>query len=920
MESKQFIVFLKNKTSLLFEYKSDVTSAVCIGDKYQITFRNGKTYKYGIDKVQYLPLLSTQANVRIYQKGILNTKYDTVHYYGDYFIFTKDKDSSNPIKNDTNIEICPSVQNSEHIKPIIDYFKDIITQSIETSFDVPINDKGNDSPQHISSNILQHAFNSIDILDSRSALTKYLNGYNPTIEIDKKKLIYPFGCNQSQKLAVQTSLNNSMTIIEGPPGTGKTQTILNIIANLIIEGKTIGIVSNNNSAIFNIQDKLQNYGYDFIMATLGNKENKSSFFNAIDKQTVNGNLKSSKNQLEKANKNIRELDSVITTCFKYRNELAILRSRLSEVTIEFSHVRNEQPLDCSVKEQLDKKFYRKWNCDQTLKIKNLLSTTDFSSKLSFYNKLRLVLQFGFIDLKNFHQYRTFLPIYINHKFYELYIVKLEQNILAIENWLTSNNETENLNSFIDSSKIIFNNFLSNKYNHLDQIAFTSNNYLKHFNDFIERYPIILSSTLSLHTSIPKGYLLDYLIIDEASQVDIIKSAVCFSCCRNVIIVGDSMQLTHIVDNKSKQIVEGLQKQYAILPAYDYINYNILNSLKSLFKSKIQSILLKEHYRCHPTIIGFCNKKYYNDELIVMTHNKNHPFRIIETNISGEWENSNQRQIDETNLYIQKNYSDFGKIGIVSPYRDHVTLLQKQLKCGVEADTIHKFQGREKEVIIFNTVKNKIIPFIDNPNLINVAVSRAIKEFIIVKPATMDLPHGTNIGDLIRYICYTTDPKETIIKGEICSVFDLLYKEYNKKYSSFISSNKHIQGSPAEKIIHHLLKNKILVNKNFEVIDMVREYRLKDLVSNINLFDEEETKFIMRDSKLDFLLFNKIDKSPVLAIEVDGVSFHENLIQKERDKKKDKILKTIGLSIIRLSTNSHSEEKRIIEKLKIAMGI
>src|SRR5690606_19122865 len=121
--------------------------------------------------------------------------------------------------------------------------------------------------------------------------------------------------------------------------------------------------------------------------------------------------------------------------------------------------------------------------------------------------------------------------------------------------------------------------------------------------------------------------------------------------------------------------------------------------------------------------------------------------------------------------------EYKKVGVVAPYRNHATQLKAQLPSGVEADTIHKFQGREKDVIIFNTVKNEIEPFIDNPNLINVAVSRAVKEFIIVKPAAMKLPHGTNIGDMIRYICYTTDPNETIIQGSICSVFDLLYKEY-----------------------------------------------------------------------------------------------------------------------------------------------
>lgn len=249
------------------------------------------------------------------------------------------------------------------------------------------------------------------------------------------------------------------------------------------------------------------------------------------------------------------------------------------------------------------------------------------------------------------------------------------------------------------------------------------------------------------------------------------------------------------------------------------------------------------------------------------------------------------------------------------------MLQKQLPQGAEADTIHKFQGREKEVIIFNTVRNKIEPFIDNPNLINVAVSRAVKEFVVVKPASMELPHGTNIGDMIRYICYITDPKETIVKGSISSVFDLLYKEYNKIFASFLSSNKHLNGSAAELIIHKLLREKILSgNAQFSSIDMVREYRLRDLVRNIEPFSGDEIQFIRNNSRIDFLLYNMIDKTPVLAIEVDGVSFHDNELQQERDNKKNHILEIIGLPLLRLSTDGHNEEARIIESLNVAMGL
>lgn len=915
-----FIIYLKNRISQNLEYKRDVSTVVRTDNGYRITFNNGKSYNYGADKVKYYPFISTLKDVRIYEKGKLNKIYDTVDDYGPYLIFRDGDNCSYPIQKNADIEICNIKKDIGQAESIIDYFKEILKKSGGVSFDIPAEEPENKNPNQISSEILLKALDGIDLLESRSALSNYMDGTNPTVSTSEAPLIFPFGCNESQKLAVETTLRYSISIVEGPPGTGKTQTILNIIANLIVQNKTVAIVSNNNSAVFNVREKLEKYGYGMVVASLGNNENKTSFFDNIEEQRINQDFKISEERLKKAKNEIQELDSILTKCFQYRNKLATLKTELSDVKVEYSHIQAEQPLNQGIKSVLDKKFHRKWNFSKVLKLKDLLSFIDLKNKFSFINKLRFILQYGLLDLNSISLYSEELPVYVNHKFYELYMAKIEHEILDVEDWLASNNEEANLKRFIRISKEVFNGELFKKYNRLDNAEFNAKDYRKQFDDFAKRYPVILSSTLSLHTSIPNGHLFDYLIIDESSQVDIIKSAVCFSCSRNVIVVGDSMQLTHIVDKQSQEAAEQSHIEYNISPAYDYVKQNILNSLKNLYGNNVKSVLLKEHYRCHPTIIGFCNKKYYNNNLVVMTDGSNHPFRIIETSISGGRDNYNQRQIDETDIYIRENYSaDYTKVGVIAPYRKHADVLQKQLPDGAEADTIHKFQGREKDVIIFNTVRSKIGEFIDNPNLINVAVSRAVNEFIVVKPESMELTHGTNIGDLIRYICYNTNPDETVVKGSICSVFDLLYKEYNKVFLSFLSSNKNVKGSAAEIIIYKLLSDNILLNNvQFSSIDMVREYRLRDLVRDSQSFTEDEIQFINKNSRLDFLLYNKIDKTPVLAIEVDGVSFHDNELQQERDNKKNHILEIIGLPLLRLSTDGHNEETRIIESLNAAM--
>lgn len=918
----RFIVYLKNKTSLEFEYKRDVSSVVRNDNGYNITFNGGRSYNYGADKVKCYPYTSTREDVRIYENGKLNTRYSIVDYYGSYLIFRNAKSSSNPVENSDNIEICDVKQSVEQAGSIIEYFKDVLTSSGEISFEIPSDESENKNVSQISSEILLKALGKIDISETRSALSNYLSGANPSPSQSKETLIYPFGCNESQKLAVETAFANGITIVEGPPGTGKTQTILNIIANLIVQNKTVAIVSNNNSVVFNVREKLQKYGYGMVVASLGNKENIQSFFDNLKTQEVDPAFELPQERLIEAKGVVKNLDSILTQCFQYRNKLATLKTQLSDTEMEFSHIKSEQPISESLKAELDKKFYRKWSCNKALKLKDILSNIDLTKKLPIIAKLRFVLQYGLFDTSAIHVYREEFNVYLNHKFYELYIGKLRDEIASVERWLASNNEEANLKKFVDTSKEIFNALLFKKYKELKRESFTAEDYCHRFNDFVKHYPVTLSSTLSLKTCISDEHLFDYLIIDESSQVDIIKSAVCFSCCRNVVIVGDSMQLSHIIDPKSKEIAQQLQKTYHIAPAYDYVEQNILNLLKCLYGYNIKSVLLKEHYRCHPTIIGFCNKKYYNNNLVVMTSGDNHPFRIIETNISGCRGKYNQRQLDETELYIKENYSDdYNKVGVIAPYRDHTDLLKKILPDGAEADTIHKYQGREKDSIIFNTVRNQVNLFIDNPNLINVAVSRAVKEFIVVKPESMELPHGTNIGDMIRYICYTTDPKETIVKGKIRSVFDLLYKEYNKVFANFIESNKAIKGSGAEIIVCKLLQEEILLsNSQFPSIDMAREYKLRDLIRDYEPLSEDEVAFIKNNARLDFLLYSKIDKTPILAIEVDGVSFHDNELQQERDNKKNHILEIIGLPLLRLSTDGHSEKAKIIENLSCAMGL
>ena len=93
-------------------------------------------------------------------------------------------------------------------------------------------------------------------------------------------------------------------------------------------------------------------------------------------------------------------------------------------------------------------------------------------------------------------------------------------------------------------------------------------------------------------------------------------------------------------------------------------------------------------------------------------------------------------------------------------------------------TIHKFQGRECKEIIFSTVLDKkksnqaSIDFVDNPHLVNVAVSRAINKFTLVTGNQVFTKNNKSLAALVRYIKYYASD-QYIYDSPVISAFDLL---------------------------------------------------------------------------------------------------------------------------------------------------
>ena len=323
-------------------------------------------------------------------------------------------------------------------------------------------------------------------------------------------------------------------------------------------------------------------------------------------------------------------------------------------------------------------------------------------------------------------------------------------------------------------------------------------------------------------------------------------------------------------------------------------------------------LLKEHYRCHPKIIQFCNQKFYNGKLCIMTKDYGEKDVLIAyKSVAGNHarQHSNQREIDIIKKEVIDYYLlDNNTTGIIAPYRNQIELSQNQLEEYI-SETVHKFQGRECETIILSTVDNQITHFTDDPHLLNVAVSRAKNRLILVTSGNKQ-KSNMNITDLIDYIAYQNcDIKDSMVR----SVFDYLYKQYEERRLNYFKNRSKHSKYDSENLMFELLKE---ILTSYSELDFITQYRLKHLIKDFSLLSSDEATFVNQSrTSVDFLIFNKVTKVPVLAIEVDGVKYHNNPDQMKRDSMKNNIFKNYQLPLLRLATNGSGEE----EKIRIALA-
>ncbi len=871
---------------------------------YRIYFNSGKSYDYRISGVRWLTSpKSIDGNEHfIYRKGTLIRDVNTLLIFDNWakLVYKNSKIETCRLKE---ISVVRNRANDQDVKDYLSYLMQVA--------DVASDEISEDG------SYLNNQLENLTVSEN-SVLSKIIANDPIKNFGDKHTLIFPFDTNSAQIKAVQNAFAYDISVIEGPPGTGKTQTILNIIANAIVQNKTVAVVSGNNEATRNVQQKFNTVGLHEIGAMLGNAENVTSFFSEKH-PTPTFSVDSDKIPFEQFKNLFTQLQQVGTN----KIELAQLLHRQEELQIEQKrHIAFYGELPQTPTVGLPRRIK---NAEQLLNLAAYLEILSAKKRITLLDRLRLLFVHKITNQKALFNNLSNCVLYLKSAYYAAKLTELDNKINAINKQLQDFERENVAEKFKTQSMRYLRLSLNKRYKNLGEI---DNRKLRmsfnaDFAKFAERFPVIYSTTHALKSTYQRNarsdFLFDILIIDESSQVDLASAAVALSCTKQAVFVGDTMQLTHVVKSQAIKPLTELFARFNLPKYFDYAQNSILQSVTRQY-ANIPDVLLNEHYRCDPQIIDFCNKKFYNNRLIIQTkHKDGNGIKIITHAPHYERNRTNERQADILIKEVLPREKGVN-IGVVAPYRAQVNLLTRKLADkDIVIDTIHKFQGKERNVMVLSTVANRIriyeddakTDFLNNPNLINVAVSRAKERLYVIASEELLRQQGSLLKDLADYVEYYGDLP--ITQTNVYSVFDLMYEEYNAKLETLKRRLLHVSTFQSENIIATLIKN-ICQSKKYGELSYVFNYPLQLLVNTAAITDTEERTFAENcATHCDFIILNSLNKKPLLVIEVDGAQ-HSEQIQQRRDSLKDSILRKFGLKILRLNTTEIDCENKIVAAL------
>lgn len=122
------------------------------------------------------------------------------------------------------------------------------------------------------------AFERLVPVHRGSVLASYVNGAPILRREHPHPRLFPFPFNLSQRQAVEHALTAQVSVVEGGAGMGKTQVIVNVVANLLARpGAHVAVVAAEDAGLDDVRERLDDAGVAFAIAGLGTVARREAF-------------------------------------------------------------------------------------------------------------------------------------------------------------------------------------------------------------------------------------------------------------------------------------------------------------------------------------------------------------------------------------------------------------------------------------------------------------------------------------------------------------------------------------------------------------------------------------------------------------------------------------------------------------------
>lgn len=645
---------------------------------------------------------------------------------------------------------------------------------------------------------------------ARTALGHWLSGQviDSGTRDDEQPLIEVLPMNTEQRAALLSALSAQLTVVTGPPGTGKSQVVTNLLVNAAWRGMKVLFASKNNKAVDVVEARVNGLGNRPVLLRLGSREYQAKlaeYLTAMLSGTVSTDDKVSYEEGLERHKRFAEESAALTRQQEATMELRNLVDRLESEIDPLRSLFPKDTFDCPGGRLLD---------DGTAKARGLASAIDavdvedkglFAriamalSRRSRQTKLRSAGE-SLADLAtHLGLSRLQVPDRPQPAPLRAWLGELTQRIQAAEKIRKYQAALDDLRKArgleeIAREALQLNEEIASNSGRLwrDWVQLTPDRLTPSQRRDVADYTALLQlltgpdadainssvqrrarelqakvtalfscwavTSLSARGKVPfNAGEFDLVVIDEASQCDIASALPLLYRAKRAVIIGDPMQLRHISALGKVKDAE-LQNKYGLIesrPAWMYSVSSLFDLAAGIVETQ-QIVNLRDHHRCHADIIGFSNKAFYGGRLRVATRysslkrrNNKEP-GVVWQDVRGQVTrpgNSSARNLPEAqavcaalhDLLVTRQFA--GTVGVVTPFRSQVQLLEELIarselltqvgpKADLLVDSVHGFQGDERDVMFFSPVVSDgvspgAVSFLrSNGNLFNVAITRA----------------------------------------------------------------------------------------------------------------------------------------------------------------------------------------------------